>query len=270
MDISRISVSVASLAVGIAAGIALGAYCGKTSVSKPEQPAPERPARVKSEKDSGKDSVIRSLRARVAELERLLAEKNAVADVPAAVGEKPDERQEADGRRRGGRHGPPNMAEMRKSMEEFKRDHPEEYAAMEKRRQEFMSRMKQREQATMDFLADVDTANMTDAEREQHANYQNLLSRRAELREKMGAQDISDEDRDRIFEELRETEHAIRESSGQVRENLIKRTAEVLGFEGDEVGEIADTIQAVLDATESGGGRRPGGPGGGMPPPSPR
>jgi hypothetical protein len=35
------------------------------------------------------------------------------------------------------------------------------------------------------------------------------------------------------------------------RENLIKKTAEAVGFTGEDVGEIAGTIMKVIEATES-------------------
>ena len=63
---------------------------------------------------------------------------------------------------------------------------------------------------------------------------------------------------------MRETDHAIREASEQERENLLRQTAEALGFSGAEATEIVDTVSEIYEATSNGFGRGPGGrpPGG--------
>ena len=76
---------------------------------------------------------------------------------------------------------------------------------------------------------------------------------------------MSDEAREQLFREMRETDHAIRETNSQERENLLQQTAEALGFSGAEATEIVDTISEIYEATSNnfGGPGGPGGPGGG-------
>ena len=250
-------------AVALAAGLAVG-YVGGVSSSRPAAPAdaaageaPRTGGGLIAEVDGAGEA---ALRARVAELEARLA-RTQEASGAARIDETPA----ADGRRggRGERGGWPSREEMRANFEKWKAENPEEFARMEKRRQEFMQRRAERAQSKIDFLASVDTSGMSRQAKETHENLQSLIARREELEAQVFAEGTTDDQRDEIFRQMHETDRAIREASEQERENLLQQTAEALGFSGAEATEIVDTISEIYEATSNGGGRGPGGPGGG-------
>ena len=241
--------------VALFVGAALG-YCLKPAAQEPADDAKGERASRRTEIAEKDGAAEKALRNRVRELERELAALSA-----DKTSEKIDENQES--RPRG--DGRPSREEMRANFEKFKQEHPEEWARMEKRRQDFMKRRQERAQSKMDFLSSIDTSTMSESARANHENLMTLISKRAELESKMGPglMDLSDEDRDAIFKEMHDTEHAIREASRDERDALLQQTAEVLGFSGDAASEIVDTVKEIYEATSSehGGPGGPGGPG---------
>lgn len=241
--------------VALFVGAAMG-YCLKPAAPAPEDDAKGEHAVRRSEIAEKDGAAEKALRGRVRELERELA---------ALTAEKSSEKIEEDQASRP-RDGRPSREEMRANFEKFKQEHPEEWARMEKRRQDFMKRRQERAQSKMDFLSSIDTSTMSESARANHENLMTLISKRAELESKMGPglMDLSDEDRDAIFKEMHDTEHAIREANREERDALLQQTAEVLGFSGDEASEIVDTVKEIYEATSSdrGGPGGPGGPGG--------
>ena len=151
---------------------------------------------------------------------------------------------------------------MRANFEKWKAENPEEFARMEKRRQEFMQRRAERAQSKIDFLSSVDTSGMSPAAKETHESLQTLIAQREELEAQVFAEGTTDDQREEIFRQMRETDRAIRETNAQERANLLQQTAEALGFSGAEATEIVDTIGEIYEATSDWGGRGPGGPGG--------
>ena len=82
----------------------------------------------------------------------------------------------------------------------------------------------------------------------------------------MFSPDTPDEDRQQLFQDMRETDRAIREKNDQERVNLLQQTAEALGLSGAEATEMVDTIGEIYEATSNRGwgGPGPGGPMGGF------
>lgn len=137
---------------------------------------------------------------------------------------------------------------------------------MEKMRQDFMERRAQRAQSKIDFLSSIDTSVMNQQARETHEALQGLIAKREELEAKMFSPDTPDEDRQQLFQDMRETDRAIREKNDQERVNLLQQTAEALGLSGAEATEMVDTIGEIYEATSNRGwgGPGPGGPMGGF------
>ena len=135
-----------------------------------------------------------------------------------------------------------------------------------------MQRRAERARSRLEFLASIDTTKMSAEERETHEKLQSLLEKRSALEEKMGRiLDLPDEERNQLIMDMRDTHNEINELNGRERETLFRQTAELLGFQGEDAGEISATINEIINATDSGFGgpgvplrriRAPGGPDG--------
>jgi len=259
-------------AVALIAGAAIG-YCCAPGGGEAAAPAPEKGDTKVVKVGLSDKASVEAMRARIKELEGLLAERgNDLFDAPD---EQPRaERVAGDGegrRRREGRRG----RNQQDWLENMKRDDPERYNQVTNQMANFRRMRQAHAQSRMEFLSSVDTTSMSAAARETHERLQELLARRDELMNRMDSdmmgpgaegQEMTEEERHEMGRTMWEATHEINELNRQERENLIKQTAEALGFQGEEVGEIASTIKAIIDSTEPGfggpGGRGPGGPGG--------
>ena len=233
-------------------------FCSGISRSNGSEVGPaEKP---KSEKrppsDVGESASVKALRARIAQLERSLAEARAVRPQEAptnAVAVTPQQ------------PGPgPMRFNPREWMENMKKNDPERFVQMTNRFAQFRRQRLARQQRNLDFLASVDTSTMSASAKKTHAALQSAIERRAELEDRLHQEGISDADRQSIMEQLRESEHQLRRLRSEERRNLFRATATTLGFEGDDAKEIVSTLEEVVDATD-GGHRHMGPPPGGAP-----
>lgn len=145
-------------------------------------------------------------------------------------------------------------------LENLKKENPERYVQVTNNMARWRESRIATVQSRLDFLSSIDTARMSKAEKKSHERLQELLVQREELMNSLdaggnGAQ-LSGEERGSIMRQMRDVSHEINELNAVERENLIKRTAEELGFSGEDVGEIASTIKEIIEATESGFGFR--------------
>jgi len=211
--------------------------------------------------DKGEAASVKALRRRIAELEKLLAENGVKAEtaisnaVAGAVADVPGDRPRGN---------------PREWMENLKKNDPERYTQMTNRFAQWRARRAERARNTVDFLSSIDTSHMSAGVKKTHDELQELIARREELEEQMHQENLSDDQRNQLFEQMRETDHAIRRLNQQERTNLIEETAKNLGFEGQDVKDISATIQEVIEATGGNGrggffGPPPGGPGPGGP-----
>ncbi len=225
------------------AGIAIG-FAGAKLLQENE-PAPQ--VEVKSDKKSARKSGENSRRnsdgyAR-RESERRLA-REVPENLEVAVNENPEEPQ------RGNR----NM-DFNERIARMKTENPEEYAAYTNRMARWRDSRRQRAASKLEFLASVDTSTMSGPEKATHEKLQSLIEEREELQTKfdegIASGEMSDEDRLHVWGQMREADRQIADLNKAERENLIKKTAEAVGFTGEDVGEIAGTIMKVIEATES-------------------
>jgi len=211
--------------------------------------APARP-RVVTVKDESAERDAAALRKRVADLEQALAER------AQAVQQPPKEEPVREER--------PRRQGWAERMEQLKKENPERYAEMQKRREEFRQNMEQREQDRANFLTAVDEKNMTAAQRENHEKLLATLTRVNELMAQMG--DPGAEGNSDARREMGETMGTLHELYGQERTYLLEATAKAVGCQGDDVTAFAEQIQAIIDNTSMMHGgwshRGPGGPGG--------
>jgi len=248
------------IAAALFAGVAIG-YFARPSDATPATAAAE-PAAKQAVADKGEASSLKALRNRIAELEKLLAEKGVNSEIAIsnavveAVKNAPP-----DGRPRGN---------PREWMENLKKTDPARYAQMTNRFAQWRQRRAEQARTKMDFLTSVDTSRMSAGAQKTHNELQELIARREEIEEQLHQEGLADSDRDKLMKELWSTHHELQRLNGEERKNLIEETAHNLGFEGDDAREISATIQDVIDATDTWGGGRhhgppPGGPGPGGP-----
>ena len=246
------------IAAALLAGVAIG-YFVKDEPIPAEEPKVEETAK-KAVADKGEEASVKALRRRIVELEKLLEEKdgrseiaisNAVAE---AVKNRPPE---------------PPRGNWRERMEELKERDPARYTQMTNRFANWRRNRAEQARSKIEFLSSIDTSHMSARARKTHDALQELIVRREEIEQQLQDPNLSDDDRDKLMRQLRESHGELRRLNGEERKNLIGETARNLGFEGEDAKEIAATIQEVIRATDSGFGTRhgggprgPGGPGG--------
>ncbi len=257
MDKKTISISLVMLAIGVA----IGYFVAPTPKANNAPSATEPKRRAKAHvSDVGEQARVESLRRRIRELERRLADTAASAMTLTNSASSSTNRPAARG------FGPPSPGEWRARMEEMKVNDPARYAQMTNRMAQWRSRSIANTQDRLDFFASLDTSTMTPRQRENHEKLQNLLVRREELMQSMDINnaDISDADREKAFHEMHELRGQIHSLENAERDMLLNQAARNLGCRKDEARELVDTIKNIYQATQSwgGGGRGPrrGGP----------
>ena len=240
---------------------------------KPSAPAAEpqdnAPAASRPSKKAS-DTEIANLHARIRELERKLA--NATA-TPAAEAEELPQQQEERPQNPFLRNGPPHMptaAEMRANMEELREKDPERYVQMTNRFARWQEHRLRRTNDRLDILASVDTSRLSEKELKTHEALQDAIVRREELRQMLNPQneDITEEQRKKTFEELRQLDQTMHQLETSERNTLLHKTARSYGLSNANAKEMTEAVKAIYQATSGGGGRHGGHGGFGGPPPS--
>ena len=251
MKLRNFSPIVLSLLVGAAIGFCLGPMSSPSPAPAPEPEAKPEQAQRPRNGDDGERAANRALRARIKELEDMLAKQGIEVE---KMKEEETTRRERQERPR----------DFRAEMERLKTEDPARYAQITNGMAQFRQRRLERAQSKIDFLSSVDTSKMSPGARKTHEDLQEMIARREEIESKMHSiMDMTEEDRHALFGEMRETDERIRELNRLERENLLVQTAETLGFSGDDAKEIAETVKGIYEATDSGFGfGPPGGPGG--------
>ena len=247
----------AALFAGVAIGYFAGGHGEAAATSADSSPYVAK----KQVADAGDVASVKALRHRIAELERLLAEKDGKSEiaisnaVAEAVKNRPPE---------------PPRGNFRERMEELKKNDPARYAQMTNRFAQWRMRRAERARSTMEFLSSIDTSHMSAGAKKTHAALQALIAKREEIEEQLQQPDMADDQRHSLMEQLRDMRHQIQRLNGEERMNLISEVANSLGFEGEDAKEVTLTLIDVVQATDEGfvphhGGHRgppPGGPGG--------
>lgn len=241
------------IAAALLAGVAIG-YFVKDEPIPAEEPKSEEKAK-KPVADKGDEATVKALRHRIAELERLLAEKDGKSEIVIsnAVAEAAKMRPPE----------PPRQS-WRERMEEMRKNAPERYTQMTNRFTQWRRDQEARARDKIDFLSSIDTSRMSADARKTHRDLQALIVRREELGARLQDEDLSDDDRGKLMRELGDSHRELMRLNGEERKNLFDETAKGLGFTGADAKEFTATIQEVIEATDSGwGGRRHRGGAGG-------
>lgn len=233
--------------VALIAGAAIG-FCLSPEGSKPcpecvanaekaEKAKAVRPERARRQADSEN----RALRRRVRELEN---------EKTAAAADRKVEAEEA------ARRGPaPQGADW---LANVKNEDPERYQQITNNMARWRAQRQSAVRTRLDFLSSIDSSKLPRHARDTHEKLMNLYQERETIQSRLDAmlsgnpsEQLSEDDRRKLFEEMRETTGAINELAAQERENLLKMTASELGFKGEDVGEITATIKGIIDATST-------------------
>lgn len=222
-------------------GCALGYFLKPAAVEAPAEPERDAAVPAVAVKKPG-DNTNRVLRARIRELESQLA--------AAVGGEGKTNTAEAIATE----NNPPRREDWRERMERFRRDNPEGFARMEKRRQEFMQRRAERAKSKLEFLGSLDTAGMTEKQKSNLRRLQELVARRDELESSATQEAImnsTEEERREFFAEMREINREMHAANEQARDALLDQTAKALGYEGDDAKEVVSVIKEIYEHTDN-------------------
>ena len=170
---------------------------------------------------------------------------------------------------------PPRRMTRQERMEQLKRENPERYAEMERRRQEFQARMEEFQTRRDDFFANIDLELLTPTQQEMHFQYTEALAKQQAAIDRMRAlaesgEEATEEDRAAIRESFR----LVRGLQGAERDALLSAVATSMGLQaGEETETFVGVIKEVYDFTgmmppapmapANGGNARP------QPPPAP-
>lgn len=141
-------------------------------------------------------------------------------------------------------------------MERMKQENPEAYAEMQKRREEFRTRMKEAAEKRAEFFASFNQSNMTP---EHKANYERLNELQAEFKAVSEARENGQEiDREALRGKMEEA----REVYGKERQYLLEDLGRTLGSDGSDFAAAVSSIIGNTDPHEvfHAVGGRPRGP----------
>lgn len=248
------------IAAALMAGVAIGYFAGGHGTAGSSADGSAYVAK-KSVADKGEAASVKALRRRVAELERLLAERGAPseADVSSEVAGEPN---------------PPRSGNPQEWLENLKKNDPARYVQVTNRWAQWRQQRLEQAQSKLEFLSSVDVSRLGPKAQEAHNELLDLIARREELMDQIHQEGLTEAQRHRLRDEMFATDREMRKLNNQERSNLISMAARNAGVKGKMTQELTATIKDVIKATESGWGGhghhhggphgpRPGGPKGG-------
>ena len=136
-------------------------------------------------------------------------------------------------------------------MEKFKLERPDEFAALQRRRESIRKARKAAADERQEFFDTIDLSFLTEEQRQTHVAYADALAARQEARERMAAArrtGAAVSDADRV--QLQAAERVIREQGAAERTALLEAAARSVGVEGaEDLKRFRETIQSILEAT---------------------
>ena len=134
---------------------------------------------------------------------------------------------------------------------ELKRRLPEEeFSQTTNAMAQLKMKLSKKAKGRMDFLASIDTSSMTEEERKNHEHYLELMERKEAIAAKMKGIIPNV----KAIQEMVELEMEMRPAAKRERSTLVRQVAKELGYSGDDVNVIHDTLNNVYDCTGGGGG----------------
>ena len=244
------------IAAALLAGVAIGYFAGGHDAAGSSADESAYVAK-KSVADKGEAVSVKALRRRVAELERLLAEKGAAPGEDASeVAVEPN---------------PPQSGNPQEWLENLKKNDPARYVQMTNRWAKWRQQRLEQAQSKLEFLSSIDVSRLSPKAQEAHNDLLDLIARREELMDQIHQEGLTEAQRHQLRDEMFATDREMRRLNSQERSNLIREAVKGAGVKSKMVPELTATIKEVIEATDSGwgghrhggGGPRPGGPRGG-------
>lgn len=228
------------IAVALLVGVAIGYFV------KDEPVAANEPAKVeetvkKPVADKGDEAIVSSLRQEIVRLKKALSEKDGRnAETISNAVEKARQSQ------------PPRFRNQREWLENLKKNEPERYVQVTNNMAQWRQQRYDRARSRIEFLSSLDVSCMSASARKTHADLQELIARREELEEQLHDEELTDEQRRALGEELGKTHQELQRLNDEERDNLLEEAARSLGLGAEDSKAFAETIQDVIDATEIG------------------
>ena len=240
-----ILVALSALALGAAGGFAAATWRSPNSESEgiqEEKPAVEKPSM------SGDAARLAKAQKRIAELERDLASARRAATALKAESQKKVASAQAE----------TNKAERVIALKGDGKDvlgtlesqlSHEEFSQVTNAMTQLRARLAEKAKGRMEFLASVNTDGMSDDERKNHAKFLKLMERREAIAAKMkgGIPDMSS------IQKMVELEMEMAPVAKKARSALVGQVARELGYQGDDVEVVRDTVNTIFDCTSGGG-----------------
>lgn len=233
----------AVLAAAVVAAAACGGFfAGKNSAAKNAGPEPtETKPDDSAKKLADAQKRIVELEGQVAKLRGDLTKKLAAKPATARP-EKADNEDKDVIKITGGDMDV--LGELKRRMPE------EEFSQTTNAMAQLKMKLVKKAKGRMDFLASIDTSSMTEEERKNHEHYLELMERKEAIAAKMKGIIPNV----KAIQEMVELEMEMRPAAKRERSTLVRQVAKELGYSGDDVNVIHDTLNNVYDCTGGGGG----------------
>ena len=240
-----ILVALSALALGAAGGFAAATWRSPNSESEEiqeEKPAVEKPS------TSGDAARLAKAQKRIAELERDLAAARRAATALKAENQKKVASAQAE----------TNKAERVIALKGDGKDvlgalesqlSHEEFSQVTNAMTQLRARLAEKAKGRMEYLASINTDGMSDDERENHAKFLKLMERREAIAAKMkgGIPDMTS------IQKMVELEMEMAPVAKKARSALVGQVARELGYQGEDVDVVRDTVNTIFDCTSGGG-----------------
>jgi hypothetical protein len=216
-------------------------------------PAPDAPA-----SDAGENHLL--LEKEVATLRDLLADKERVISELQR-----NSRRRQGGGERGTREGGERGGDWAERMQRFQEENPERFKEMQERMQALRERMQTQAERQQNFVASLDPAKMTEAQKKDYARLNELLEKQRELTEAINV-DPGGEGTNLLRQQLFEVSRESRELLEKQRAVALQDLGRQLGYQDAQAAQFADYVDNIIQSTSGGGPMMGGRPGGGRTP----
>ncbi len=135
--------------------------------------------------------------------------------------------------------------------EKFKRENPEEWERIQKRRRAMMAELKKAVEKRQSFLDAVSDEYLTEEQRKTHAEYAEALATRAAARERVrkAVEDGKEPDSE-DFRTMNRADRVIRTNAEGEKRTLQEAAARSMGFSGEDVTTFVEMLRDIEDATD--------------------
>ena len=240
-----ILVALSALALGAAGGFAAATWRSQNPESEAiqeEKPAVEKPS------TSGDAARLAKAQKRIAELERDLAAARRAATALKAESQKKVASAQAETNKaervialKGGGKDVLGTLESQLSHEEF--------SQVTNAMSQLRARLAEKAKGRMEFLASVNTDGMSDDERKNHEKFIKLMERRESIAAKMKGGFPDPES----LQQMVQLEVEMAPVAKKARSALVGQVARELGYQGEDVDVVRDTVNTIFDCTSGGG-----------------